>query len=572
MWFHHVPWDHRMSGGRPFWDELVYRYQMGVQYVTWMRETWDSLEPYIGTRRFSEVRAALQTHETDAADWRDTSIEYWREFSGRPIPVDDGPLSAKVVVGGEEFGGFNLSEGSYTIPVPAGGSPTITEVVTADPAASYEILDQAEDVPRQAVVKVTKHDFFGPIVKNYVFDMVRDTRLESLELNGRGLASFRPDVLDYNALVPAGVPGVPTVEATASDPAAEVLIEQAATATGQARVTVINGGASSVYTVNLDTPLRGSDEFDAGELGAQWEWVRQDDASWRLGDGSLIITSQAGDLQGSSNTARNVALQNVSGDWTADSKLVFSRPLAANNEQGGIIAYADDDNYVKLAWEMANAGAPINKLRVVVIREQGGAATTLEVTGSDAQRIVGADGAIWLRLKKTGGTYRAYYSTDGSVYRFMGSTTLNVEPGRAGLVAFNRGGTSTDLNVAFDHFRVESHGDPVPPPEPELRVQGLPRVVNVAPRQRLAKLRFRATNTGYAATGPVSLCVEAPRKRLELAGKRCITLNIPAGETRERKAKLRVKPRARGKTTKVTLIASGPDVGTRRTAVQVRAR
>ena len=44
-WFHHVPWDHRMSSGRSFWDELVYRYQMGVQYVTWMRETWDSLQP-----------------------------------------------------------------------------------------------------------------------------------------------------------------------------------------------------------------------------------------------------------------------------------------------------------------------------------------------------------------------------------------------------------------------------------------------------------------------------------------------------------------------------------------------
>jgi alpha-glucuronidase len=572
MWFHHVPWDHQMSSGRPFWDELVYRYQMGVQYVTWMRETWDSLEPHIGARRFEEVQEKLEVQEADASDWRDTSVEYWREFSGRPIPVDDGPLSAKVVVGGEEFGGFDLSEDSYTIPVPAGGSPTITEVVTANPEASYEILDQAEDVPGQAVVKVTKHDFFGPIVKNYVFDVVRDTRLESLEVNGRDLASLRPDVLDYNALVPAGVQGVPTVEATASDPAAEVLIEQAATATGQARVTVTNGGASSVYTVNLDTPIPGSDEFDAGGLGPQWEWVRRDDASWRLGDGSLIITSQAGDLQGSSNTARNVALQDVNGDWTAESKLVFSRPLAANNEQGGIVAYADDDNYVKVAWEMANAGAPINKLRVVVIREQNGAAATLEITGSDAQRIVGAEGEIWLRLKKTGSTYRAYYSTDGSIYRFIGSTTLSTEATHAGLVAFNRGGTSTDLDVAFDHFRISSHGDPVPAvePEPKLSVRGQPRVVRVKPREKRAKLRFLVTNMGDAATGPVSLCVEAPRKRLRLEGARCIARDIPAGETRGRTAKLWVKPRARAKTTTVKLIARGPEVATRRATVRVR--
>ena len=44
----------------------------------------------------------------------------------------------------------------------------------------------------------------------------------------------------------------------------------------------------------------------------------------------------------------------------------------------------------------------------------------------------------------------------------MGTTTLNVEPTRAGLVAFNRGGTSTDLDVAFDYFRIESEGEPVP--------------------------------------------------------------------------------------------------------------
>ena len=101
-WFHHVPWDHRMSSGRTFWDELVYRYQMGVQYVTWMRETWDSLQPYVGARRFSEVKAKLATHETDAANWRDTLVNYWREFSGKDVPVDGGPLSAKIVVDGKD--------------------------------------------------------------------------------------------------------------------------------------------------------------------------------------------------------------------------------------------------------------------------------------------------------------------------------------------------------------------------------------------------------------------------------------------------------------------------------------
>jgi alpha-glucuronidase len=175
MWFHHVPWDHRMRSGRSFWDELVGRYQIGVQHVTWMRETWDSLAPHIDARRFAEVQAKLAAHEADAADWRDTSVGYWRQFSGRPIPVDDQPLSATIVVDGKRFGGFDLSADSYTIPVAAGASPRITEVRTADRDARYRILEQATSVPGRAVVKVTNETFFGPIVKNYVFELVPDT-------------------------------------------------------------------------------------------------------------------------------------------------------------------------------------------------------------------------------------------------------------------------------------------------------------------------------------------------------------------------------------------------------------
>ena len=107
-WFHHMPWDRTMSSGRPFWDELVYRYQMGVQYVTWMRETWDTLEASSAPGGSPRCKAKLAQHETDAASWRDTSVSYLREFSGRDIPTDNGPLSAKIVVNGKTIGGFNL--------------------------------------------------------------------------------------------------------------------------------------------------------------------------------------------------------------------------------------------------------------------------------------------------------------------------------------------------------------------------------------------------------------------------------------------------------------------------------
>ena len=442
MWFHHVPWDHRLHNGKTLWDELVHHYQEGVQYVTWMRETWASLEPFIDARRFAEVRDKLALQEIDAADWRDTSVRYWQEFSGKPIPTDDGALSVRIVVDGRTFGGFDLSASSYTIPVAAGGSPAITKVIPADRSARYHIVSQADGV---AVVKVTK----GHLVKNYTFNLVPDTTLADLTVNGQSVEPGRP------VLLPAGA-DVPVVAAVGSDPAATVTVEQATEATGRATVTVTNGGATTVYPVDFDTTITGSDEFT--DLGPQWRWVREDPGAWRLSDGALVITAQTGDLQGPVNTARNLALQDVNGDWTAESRVVFSRPLAADNEQGGIVAYADDDNYVKLAWEMADAAAPTDKLRVVLMTEQQGRAAAVEVTGAEAQHIVGAGGAIWLRLAKTGDTYKAYYSSDGSVYKYFGTTTLTAEPTGAGLAAFTRAGATTDLGVAYDYFHLDSHG------------------------------------------------------------------------------------------------------------------
>ena len=48
--------------------------------------------------------------------------------------------------------------------------------------------------------------------------------------------------------------------------------------------------------------------------------------------------------------------------------------------------------------------------------------------------------------------------TAASTWKFTGATTLDAEPTHAGLLAFNRAGTSTDLDVAFDYFRIESGG------------------------------------------------------------------------------------------------------------------
>ncbi|KAF1716384.1 alpha-glucuronidase [Pseudoxanthomonas yeongjuensis] len=91
LWFHHVPWDHRMRSGRPLWDELVHRYTHGVDEVKKMRATWDGLSAYVDAGRHAQVSAFLAIQQDEAQWWRDASIAYWQSLNGLPLPQGQAP-------------------------------------------------------------------------------------------------------------------------------------------------------------------------------------------------------------------------------------------------------------------------------------------------------------------------------------------------------------------------------------------------------------------------------------------------------------------------------------------------
>jgi len=87
LWFHHVPWDYRLSSGRTLWDELVMHYSHGVQTVAAMRKTWAGLAAFVDPERYAQVSAFLAIQEKEARWWRDASIAYFQTFSHRPLPA-----------------------------------------------------------------------------------------------------------------------------------------------------------------------------------------------------------------------------------------------------------------------------------------------------------------------------------------------------------------------------------------------------------------------------------------------------------------------------------------------------
>jgi len=87
LWFHHLPWDYRLSTGHTLWDKLCLSYQQGVEEAQAMLSTWEKLAGKVDTERFTDVRQRLARQVTDAITWRDSCLLYFQTFSKRPFPA-----------------------------------------------------------------------------------------------------------------------------------------------------------------------------------------------------------------------------------------------------------------------------------------------------------------------------------------------------------------------------------------------------------------------------------------------------------------------------------------------------
>ncbi|MDT7838607.1 alpha-glucuronidase family glycosyl hydrolase (plasmid) [Aquabacterium sp. OR-4] len=91
LWFHHLPWQHRMASGRSLWHELVLRYDRGAEKVTEFRRRWEALRPHVDAQRHADVAAALVVQEREARWWRDACVAYFQSVNGLPLPEGTRP-------------------------------------------------------------------------------------------------------------------------------------------------------------------------------------------------------------------------------------------------------------------------------------------------------------------------------------------------------------------------------------------------------------------------------------------------------------------------------------------------
>lgn len=86
LWFHHLSWDRRLRNGKSVWESLVAHYDRGVGQVEDMLAKWESLEDYVDEERFEKTMRYLGVQLREAQWWRDASIAFFADVSGRPLP------------------------------------------------------------------------------------------------------------------------------------------------------------------------------------------------------------------------------------------------------------------------------------------------------------------------------------------------------------------------------------------------------------------------------------------------------------------------------------------------------
>jgi beta-glucosidase len=318
----------------------------------------------------------------------------------------------------------------------------------------------------------------GKTVSNsYPLKVMPDLSPKSITVNGKKIEGFNRETKAYSYLVKSNSKN-PVIAASAMASEITVDIAQAKGVPGTAVIKFVDNITleKNTYYLNFDVQST-SDEFNSATAGNQWQWVREYQPAYSLtkNAGSLTITSEKGDVSERSNNAKNILLQSANNDWTIETKLVCSRN-PSQPENTGILAYENDDNFVKLmlraVTKTTRQGPGPQPGSIDLLIEENGIAKSIatfnlrtEITGNNA---------LILKLEKNGTIYTAYYSLDGVKFEKLGIADAMLKDIKAGLIVcdgvitqsmtstfwFNPDTTKPDtpFDVAFDYFHIVNKG------------------------------------------------------------------------------------------------------------------
>ena len=341
------------------------------------------------------------------------------------------------------------------------------------------------------VATITASVTIGDVTESgsYPVKIMPDLNPASITVDNKPVKGFSPEITGYSFLMTGPASKAPVVNVTPADPAVGVETIQANSVPGSASITLTDYITVDKKEFSVNFGIKSvSDEFNTNTLGSQWSWIRENKDNWSLTKtaGSLQIKGQKGDIIGTTNTAENILVQSANTDWTILSKVTFSRKPSSNNQQGGLIAMQDEDNFVKLVYRSnprfgRGAGSGAGGVLDLIIEKNGINFSMAGMRSPDA--IADNNLSLTLKLERKGGTITGSYSRDGKTFTKVGSAEIMLRDTKAGVIVCNgdparAGGRmpgmgagmpgmpgmqaqeqdQSDFNVMFDYFRITNTG------------------------------------------------------------------------------------------------------------------
>ena len=317
---------------------------------------------------------------------------------------------------------------------------------------------------RPGVATITAEVTIDGVTKSdgYPLKVMADLTLSAIEMGGKEIENFSPDMHAYSFLTEDAGAKPPAITARPAVQGTRVTIIQAKNIPGTALITLTDDktGQEGTYAVNFGTPSY-RDNFMADTIGFQWSWVRENPADWSLSEKPryITITAKDGDIKGSSNNAENILLQSANTDWFIESRVEFSRKPSRTDQQGGIIAYQDDDNFVKLVYIYSSKGFMGAEEYVELLVEKEGA--QYSAASIPVSRLMSDNPVVILSLEKTGSHYSASFSKGDDEFMYLGSTDVVLSDIMTGIIACN-GGAAQQGDVVAQMMGINT-GEPEQP-------------------------------------------------------------------------------------------------------------
>lgn len=189
------------------------------------------------------------------------------------------------------------------------------------------------------------------------------------------------------------------------------------------------------------------DGFD-GTLSSLWLVSRPDTSLYTFTPSCLNVRCSNGTLSLGLNDYNNAFLIDnpTTGDFVSTMSVLRFDPLGLPYHQIGMLAYDDDDNYVRSIYGY------ISPERQLQFGSEVAAVWNSSLTPQDF-----GTARFYLRLTKTGNQYRQYYSTDGTVWTQANGVVTYGDgtPQKIGFIASD--GTGGESRAFVDWFQVDSN-------------------------------------------------------------------------------------------------------------------